>query len=43
MPRDYIYEQYGIQEHHMFETLEAQDAWWKQSTLQRLLDRELSE
>lgn len=43
VPRDYIYEQYGIQEHHMFETLEAQDAWWKQSTLQRLLDRELSE
>ncbi|SJX63531.1 uncharacterized protein SRS1_14287 [Sporisorium reilianum f. sp. reilianum] len=42
-PRDYIYEQYAIQEHHVFATLEAQKAWWKQSTLQRLLDRELSE
>lgn len=42
-PRDYIYEQYGIQEHHIFETLEAQQNWWKPSTLQRLLDRELSE
>ncbi|CDR88507.1 uncharacterized protein SPSC_04334 [Sporisorium scitamineum] len=43
LPRDYIYEQYAIQEHHVFHTLEAQKSWWKQSTLQRLLDRELSE
>ena len=43
MPRDYIYEQYGIKEEQVFETLEAQQSWWKQSTLQRLLDRELSE
>lgn len=42
-PRDYIYEQYGIKEDHIFDTLEAQQSWWKQSTLQRLLDRELSE
>ncbi len=43
IPRDYIYEQYAIQEHHIFDTLEAQRSWWKQSTLQRLLERELSE
>ena len=43
LPLDYIYEQYAIQEHHVFTTLEAQTSWWKQSTLQRLLDRELSE
>lgn len=43
IPRDYIYEQYGIKEDQVFETLEAQESWWKQSTLQRLLDRELSE
>ncbi|TKY85375.1 hypothetical protein EX895_005537 [Sporisorium graminicola] len=43
LPRDYIYEQYAIQEQHVFSTLEAQKSWWKQSTLQRLLDRELSE
>ena len=43
LPRDYIYEQYALAEHHVFDTLEAQQAWWKQSTLQRLLDRELSE
>uniref|UniRef100_V5GG18 Rab-GAP TBC domain-containing protein n=1 Tax=Kalmanozyma brasiliensis (strain GHG001) TaxID=1365824 RepID=V5GG18_KALBG len=42
-PRDYIYEQYNIEEHHIFDTLEAQRSWWKQSTLQRLLERELSE
>ncbi|SNX84942.1 uncharacterized protein MEPE_03651 [Melanopsichium pennsylvanicum] len=43
MPRDYIYEQYAIREETVFDTLEAQQSWWKQSTLQRLLDRELSE
>ncbi|SPO26484.1 uncharacterized protein UTRI_04073 [Ustilago trichophora] len=43
VPRDYIYEQYAIKEENMFETLEAQQSWWKQSTLSRLLDRELSE
>ncbi|SPO26764.1 uncharacterized protein UTRI_04073_B [Ustilago trichophora] len=43
VPRDYIYEQYAIKEENVFDTLEAQQTWWKQSTLQRLLDRELSE
>lgn len=42
-PRDYIYEQYAIKEDLIFDTLDAQKAWWKPSTLQRLLDRELSE
>ncbi|GAC99063.1 hypothetical protein PHSY_006660 [Pseudozyma hubeiensis SY62] len=42
-PRDYIYEQYSFREDHVFQTLEAQQSWWKPSTLQRLLDRELSE
>ncbi|PWZ00224.1 hypothetical protein BCV70DRAFT_200376 [Testicularia cyperi] len=42
-PRDYIYEQYGIKEHHIFDTLLAQKTWWKQSTLDRLLTRELGD
>lgn len=43
VPVDYIYEQYNVQEHHVFDTLDAQLPTWKQSTLQRLLDRELAE
>ncbi len=43
VPVDYIYEQYNVQEHHVFDTLDAQLPTWKQSTLQRLLDRELTE
>ncbi|KAN0065104.1 hypothetical protein ACQY0O_001600 [Thecaphora frezii] len=43
VPKDYIYEQYGIREETIFDALEEQKAWWKPSTLSRLLDRELGE
>ncbi|PWN51760.1 RabGAP/TBC [Violaceomyces palustris] len=42
VPLDNIYEQYGINEEVIFRALEAQESWWKQSTLERLLDRELA-
>lgn len=38
---DSIYVQYNIDEDAMFEMLHEQDSWWKDSTLRRLLDREL--
>ncbi|SPO40671.1 uncharacterized protein PSFLO_06153 [Pseudozyma flocculosa] len=41
-PRDFIYEQYGIREETIFAVLEGQ-TWWKESTLSRLLDRELGD
>lgn len=43
LPKDYIYEQYGIKEDNIFETLQEQKGSWKQSTLQRLLERELGD
>jgi hypothetical protein len=42
VPLDNIYgDQYNINESNLFEVLEEQVAWWKDSTLERLLDREL--
>ncbi|PWN39170.1 hypothetical protein IE81DRAFT_318334 [Ceraceosorus guamensis] len=41
VPRDNIYAQYGINEEMLFQALEEQDEWWRDSTLERLLDREL--
>lgn len=42
VPLDDIYGgQYGITETVLFRTLEEQDAWWKDSVLERLLDREI--
>lgn len=43
LPRDYIYEQYGIKEDTIFDTLDEQEHSWKQSTLNRLLERELAD
>ena len=34
--------QYGIGEEQLFAALEEQNEWWRDSTLERLLDRELS-
>lgn len=42
-PKDRIYAQYCISEHAMFAALSEQDQWWKDQTLHRLLDRELTE
>ncbi|PWN98959.1 hypothetical protein FA09DRAFT_296362 [Tilletiopsis washingtonensis] len=42
VPRDNVYAQYGIGEEQLFATLEEQNEWWRDSTLERLLDRELS-
>jgi len=41
IPLDNIFAQYGITEDILFKTIEAQYGWWKNSTLARLLDREL--
>lgn len=41
-PRDQIYVQYMLTEQSVFRCLYAQDVWWKDLTLQRLLDRELN-
>lgn len=42
VPIDDIYGgQYGITEDVLFRTLEEQDSWWKDSVLERLLDREI--
>lgn len=42
IPLDNIYGgQYDINETNLFQVLEEQNAWWKDSTLERLLDREL--
>ncbi|PWN37883.1 RabGAP/TBC [Meira miltonrushii] len=42
VPLDDIYGgQYGITENILFRTLEEQDSWWKDSVLERLLDREI--
>ena len=42
VPLDDIYGgQYGITEDVLFKTLEEQDSWWKNSVLERLLDREI--
>ncbi|WFD23882.1 hypothetical protein MEQU1_002576 [Malassezia equina] len=41
-PRDQIYVQYMLTEQGVFRCLYAQDVWWKDLTLQRLLDRELN-
>ena len=43
VPWDCIYSQYGIDEEAMFDMLREQESWWKDSTLRRLLDRELSD
>lgn len=43
VPQDCIYAQYGIDEEAMFDMLREQESWWKDSTLRRLLDRELSD
>lgn len=42
VPRDNIYAQYSITEEMLFEALEEQTEWWRDTTLERLLDRELS-
>lgn len=42
VPRDNVYAQYGIGEEQLFAALEEQNEWWRDSTLERLLDRELS-
>jgi hypothetical protein len=42
VPLDNIYGgQYDINETNLFQVLEEQGTWWKDSTLERLLDREL--
>lgn len=41
-PSDRIYAQYCIDERALFQTLGEQNRWWRDSTLRRLLDRELS-
>ena len=41
-PTDMIYAQYRMNEESIFDRLHAQDTWWKDMTLQRLLDRELN-
>lgn len=42
VPLDNIYGgQYDINETNLFQVLEEQVSWWKDSTLERLLDREL--
>lgn len=41
-PKDRIYAQYQMSEENVFEGLMAQNTWWKDMTLQRLLDRELN-
>lgn len=42
VPLDNIYGgQYDINEGNLFQILEEQISWWKDSTLERLLDREL--
>lgn len=42
VPLDNIYGgQYDINENNLFQVLEEQVSWWKDSTLERLLDREL--
>lgn len=41
-PKDRIYAQYAIHEAAIFTALDEQNAWWKDVTLRRLLDRELS-
>ncbi|UZJ52313.1 hypothetical protein CBS101457_001633 [Exobasidium rhododendri] len=42
VPLDNIYGgQYDINETNLFQVLEEQGSWWKDSTLERLLDREL--
>jgi hypothetical protein len=33
--------QYDVNESNLFQVLEEQNTWWKDSTLERLLDREL--
>lgn len=41
-PKDRIYAQYQMNENSIFERLFSQSVWWKDMTLQRLLDRELN-
>lgn len=41
-PKDRIYAQYQMNEGFIFGELFAQNVWWKDMTLQRLLDRELN-
>jgi hypothetical protein len=42
VPRDDVYGgQYGVTERTLFDALEEQEAWWKDSVLERLLDREI--
>ncbi|WFC99542.1 hypothetical protein MYAM1_002287 [Malassezia yamatoensis] len=41
-PKDQIYSQYCIDESSLFNMLQSQESWWRDSTLKRLLDRELS-
>ncbi|WFD44075.1 hypothetical protein MPSI1_002740 [Malassezia psittaci] len=41
-PKDRIYSQYCIDETSLFNMLQSQESWWRDSTLKRLLDRELS-
>ncbi|WFD33204.1 hypothetical protein MCUN1_000017 [Malassezia cuniculi] len=41
VPLDCIYAQYAIDEDAVFDMFHEQDSWWKDSTLRRLLDREL--
>lgn len=41
VPRDNLFSQYGITEELLFRTLEEQESWWKDSTLDRLLNREV--
>ncbi|PKI83931.1 hypothetical protein MVES1_001980 [Malassezia vespertilionis] len=40
-PKDRIYAQYAMSEASVYRALDEQNSWWKDSTLQRLLDREL--
>lgn len=42
-PQDQIYAQYQMSEKAVFEQLHAQEGWWKDLTLRRLLDRELNQ
>jgi hypothetical protein len=42
VPRDNVYAQYGIGEEQLFAALEEPNEGWRDSTLERLLDRELS-
>lgn len=42
VPQDRIYAQYCIDEKALFRVLRDQEQWWRDSTLRRLLDRELS-